>query len=146
MGYIEEIREITGNRPLLLTGVGVGVFNAKGEILLQKRHDGRWAIPGGFMELGESAEDTGRREVFEETGVKIGKLELVTVISGEHTFTKLPNGHEYYSVTIVYKTNEIVGGTLIADGVETLETAFFNINDIPECLNPIIRKLILQYV
>ena len=146
MGYIEELREAVGNRPLLLTGAGVGVFNEKGEILLQRKMDGRWGIPGGFMELGESAEETARREVLEETGMQIGKMELVTVVSGAQTHTVLNNGHEYYSVTIVYATDDIRGGDLKADGIETSEVGFFNLEQLPENLNPLIRAMIQQYV
>lgn len=145
MGYIEELRETVGNRPLLLTGVGVGVFNEKGEILLQKNLDGRWGIPGGFMELGESAEEAGRREVLEETGIQTGQMELVTIVSGAQTHTVLNNGHEYYSVTIVYATDDIRGGELKADGVETSEVGFFNLQKLPEDLNPMIRAMIHQY-
>ncbi|MFD1205724.1 NUDIX hydrolase [Sporosarcina contaminans] len=145
MGYIEELREIVGHRPLLLTGVGVGVLNDKGEILLQRKIDGRWGIPGGFMELGESVEETGRREVFEETGLQIGKTELVTVISGEHTYSVLPNGDAYYSVSIILVTKEIIGGELKADGIETTKVEFFPINFLPESLNPLIRNLIHKY-
>lgn len=146
MGYIEDIREKVGNQPLLLTGVGVGVFNEKGEILLQQNLDGRWGIPGGFMELGESAEEAGRREVLEETGIEIGKVELVTVVSGAHTHTVLKNGHEYYSVTIVFVSQDIRGGEVKADGIETLEAGFFNLQHLPENLNPMIKSMILQYV
>lgn len=145
MGYIEDLRGVVGGRPLLLTGVGVGIFNEKGEILLQKKLDGRWGVPGGFMELGESAEEAGRREVLEETGIEIGSMQLVTVVSGAHTHTVLKNGHEYYSVTIVYVTNDIRGGELQADGVETTEVKFYNVTDLPETLNPMIRAMILEY-
>lgn len=145
MDYIKDLRAIVGNRPLLLTGVGVGVFNSKGEILLQKNADGRWGIPGGFMELGESAEETGRREVFEETGIHIGELQLVTVVSGSKTHTVLKNGHEYYSVTIIYTTTDIRGGELCADGIETTEVGYFPLTNMPETLNPRVRKMILQY-
>ncbi|WP_262173606.1 NUDIX hydrolase [Saccharococcus sp. Marseille-Q5394] len=145
MGYIEELREVVGNRPLLLTGAGVGVFNEKGEILLQRNLDGRWGIPGGFLELGESAEEAARREVLEETGIQIGKMDLVTVVSGAQTHTVLNNGHEYYSVTIVYATDDIRGGELLADGVETSEVGFFNLQELPVNLNPMIRTMILQY-
>ena len=145
MGYIEELRSEVGNRPLLLSGVGVGVFNNNGEILLQKNLDGRWGIPGGFMELGESAEETGRREVKEETGLEIGRLKLVTIFSGSETHTILKNGDEYYSVTIIFTTNEILGGDIKADGVETTEADFFAIDRLPEPMSPLIKSLILQY-
>ena len=144
MGYIEDLRGLVGHRPLLLTGVGVAVINHEGEILLQKGFDGVWGIPGGFMELGESTEEAGRREVFEETGIKIGNLELVTVISGDKHFRKLSNGDEYYSVTIIYVTREIVGGKLEADGVETMEVKFFGMTELPDCLNPLIKQYCLK--
>ncbi|MBB4824351.1 ADP-ribose pyrophosphatase YjhB (NUDIX family) [Sporosarcina luteola] len=145
MGYIEELRAEVGNRPLLLTGVGVGVVNDKGEILLQRKLDGRWGIPGGFMELGETAEETGRREVLEETGIEIGKLKLITVFSGSQTHTVLQNGDEYYSVTLIYATNEVVGGELKADGVETAEVGFFPVHELPEQLSPVVQAMIQRY-
>ncbi|KZE39922.1 DNA mismatch repair protein MutT [Bhargavaea cecembensis] len=146
MGYIEELRELTGSRPLLLTGVGVGVLDGRGRILLQKDFDGRWGIPGGFMELGESAEDAGRREVLEETGIEIGEMSLVTVISGPQTFTRLKNGHEYFSVTIVYASHTERDQEPRPDGKETAEARFFRPDELPEGLNPMIRQQIMQYL
>jgi 8-oxo-dGTP pyrophosphatase MutT (NUDIX family) len=43
-------------------------------------------ITSGLMELGESTEETLRREVFEETGLKIGALTLFGVYSGKIIF------------------------------------------------------------
>ncbi|WP_370627171.1 hypothetical protein [Psychrobacillus sp. INOP01] len=37
MGYIEDIRRVVGNQPLILVGVAVAVINERGELLLQKR-------------------------------------------------------------------------------------------------------------
>ena len=145
MSYIEDLRKIVGNTPLILVGVAVAVLNENGEILLQKRIDGRWGVPGGFIELGESTEEAGRREVVEETGLEIGKLDLVGVISGKEHFVKLPNGDEFYPVTIAYVSKEITGGSLKADGRETTDAKFFKVNELPEGLNPLIKNLIRQY-
>lgn len=146
MGYIEDLRKVVGTQPLILVGVAVAVVNEAGEILLQKRKDGLWGVPGGFLELAESTEEAGRREVFEETGIEVGTLELIGVFSGKHHFVKLPNGDEFYPVTIAYISKDIKGGVLKADGEETTEAKFFNVRDLPEGLNPLIRNLIKQYL
>ena len=146
MGYIENLRQKVGQEPLILVGVAVAVINGNNEILLQKRMDGKWGVPGGFMELGESTEEAGRREVLEETGLKIGKLHLMGVFSGKQHFVKLPNGDEYYPVTVAYLSKDIEGGLLKADDEETTDAKFFKLNDLPEQLNPLIKQLVAQYV
>ena len=145
MGYIEDLRKDIGHQPLILVGAAVALFNEQGEFLLQKRRDGQWGVPGGFIELGESTEEAGRREVFEETGLEIGKLDLVGVFSGKQHHVKLPNGDEFYPVTVAYVSKEILGGVLKADGVETTEARFFSVTELPDQLNPLIKNLIKQF-
>lgn len=145
MGYIENLRSIVGHRLILLTGVGVLVINDRQQILLQNNAEGCWGIPGGFMELGETAEDAGKREVFEETGIQVDQLKLVTVVSGDETYKKLANGDEYYSVTIVYSTTHIIGGKLEADGIETFEVAFFELKELPENISKLSKTIINEY-
>ena len=142
MGYIEELREVIGSRPLNLSGVAVAVLNEKGQILLQQRRSGIWAVPGGFVELGESTEEAGRREVLEETGIEIGSLQLISVFSGKEFFVKLPNGDEFYPIIIAYLCKNITGGTVKADGLESLHVQFFDLNGLPEKISPFIKKLI----
>ncbi|AAT59784.1 MutT/Nudix [Bacillus cereus 95/8201] len=144
MGYIEELRKVVGSRPLNLAGVAVAVFNEQGQILLQQRQNGIWGVPGGFVELGESTEEAGRREVFEETGVEIGTLQLISVFSGKEFFVKLPNGDEFYPITIAYLCKDIKGGLLKADGIESLSVQFFDFDKLPENISPFIKKLIEQ--
>ena len=71
MGYMEELRALVGRRCVILNGSVAVVQDAEGRVLLQHRDDGRWGLPGGLMELGESCEDTARRETKEETGLDL---------------------------------------------------------------------------
>lgn len=53
--------------------VGALIFNPEGKIFLMKSHKwlGKYVIPGGHIELGETMEDALRREIKEETGLSI---------------------------------------------------------------------------
>lgn len=141
MGYIRELRKLVGHRPLILPGAVVLVFNNEGKLLLQHRSDGGWGLPGGLMELGESLEETARREVKEETGLDIGELKLEGVFSGEEYYLKVANGDELYSVTTVYSTNEYVG-ELEIDELESIDLQFFSLDQLPDDL----QKSYLNYI
>jgi 8-oxo-dGTP diphosphatase len=69
--------------PLLTTDC-VAV-DGKGRVLLVRRghppFKGKHALPGGFVEIGETVEEACRRELMEETGVKAGRLRLLGVYS-----------------------------------------------------------------
>jgi 8-oxo-dGTP diphosphatase len=69
--------------PLLATDCVA--IDGKGRVLLIRRghppFKGRHALPGGFVDIGETVEDACRRELMEETGVEAHTLELVGVYS-----------------------------------------------------------------
>jgi len=68
-----------------LLAVDCAVFDAKARVLLIRRgrppFKGRFALPGGFVDVGETVEAACRRELAEETGVRVGRLRLVGVYS-----------------------------------------------------------------
>src|SRR5687768_4800051 len=80
--------------------VDCAIFDARGRVLLIRRgHDpfaGAYALPGGFVEVGETVERACRREVLEEVGVEVGALRLVGVYSDP---SRDPRGH---TVSIAY--------------------------------------------
>lgn len=71
--------------PISVDSVIFGFIEGKLKVALVKRKKppfvGLWAIPGGFMEEGETVEDTALRELHEETGIKDVYLEQFGVYS-----------------------------------------------------------------
>ncbi|WP_102691615.1 NUDIX hydrolase [Rummeliibacillus pycnus] len=130
MEYFKFLRQYVGHQPIILPGSVVLILNKQNEILLQKRHDGGWGLPGGLMELGESLEDVARREVLEKTGLVINELHLLGVFSGPDYYIKLQNGDELYSVTAVFYTTN-VSGDLVIDYTESETLQYFSLLNLP---------------
>ena len=96
--------------------VGVGaVIICNGKILLEKRKNepgrGKWSIPGGLVELGESVEQTVIREVKEETGLEVEKPEHIDVVDN---VVRDENGEVKYHFVIIDYFVKLKGGTLEA--------------------------------
>jgi 8-oxo-dGTP pyrophosphatase MutT (NUDIX family) len=147
MSYVEELRALVGQRPLIFVGSVVVIMDGKGRILLQQRRhpEGAWGLPGGLMELGESTEDTARREVFEETGLEIGKLNLINVYSGKDYFIVAANGDPFYVVTAAYSTTD-VQGILKVDEKESIQCSYFYRDELPEYIVKSHREVMNEFL
>ena len=87
--YVKSIRKYIGNERLILVGSGVLIYK-NGKVLLQKRRDnGLWADHGGCVEIGESVEETAKRELFEETGLTANKLDFSIYILEKIHYTHI---------------------------------------------------------
>jgi ADP-ribose pyrophosphatase YjhB (NUDIX family) len=113
--------------------VGVGaVIICDGKILLEKRKGepgkGKWSIPGGLVELGESVKTTVVREVKEETGLDVEKPEHIDVVDN---ITKDANGEIKYHFIILDYFVKLKGGTLTV-GSDAGELKWVSLNEVEE--------------
>lgn len=97
-----------------------------GSVVLIKRknspYKGRWALPGGFVEYGETVESAAVREAKEETGLDIELGDIVGVYSDPE---RDPRGH---IVTICYMGQK-TGGSLFAD-TDASDVRYFKFNEL----------------
>jgi 8-oxo-dGTP pyrophosphatase MutT (NUDIX family) len=146
LGYINELRQLIGKRPLIMIGATLLIINRHDQLLMLKRNDnGCWGVPGGAMELGESLEDTARRETNEETGIAIKDLELFGIYSGQELYYRNPNGDEVYNVSVVYLTRNI-SETIEVNLIEHREYQYFDIRNLPTEISPPIRPILRDLV
>jgi len=105
-----------------------GVVLRDGKILLIRRstspYVGYWALPGGFVELGETVEEAVAREVKEETDLTCVPAGLVGVYSDPK---RDPRGH---TITIVYVLK--IAGGVARKTAEASEVRYFDFDELPE--------------
>jgi phosphoglycolate phosphatase-like HAD superfamily hydrolase/ADP-ribose pyrophosphatase YjhB (NUDIX family) len=72
------VKKFEESRPPIAT-VGALIFNSKKEVLMIRTHkwSNLWGIPGGKIKWGETSEAALRREILEETGLKISGIKFV---------------------------------------------------------------------
>ena len=73
-------KKLEESQPPLAT-VGALIFNAKNEVLMIRTHkwSNKWGIPGGKIKWGETSDTALRREILEETGLKVSGIKFVLV-------------------------------------------------------------------
>ena len=146
MGYIMDLRKYVGHRPLIQVGATVIVEDTQGRVLLQLRVDNHtWdCSAAGSMEPGESAEDTARRELLEETGLTAHALELYGTYSGPEEYAVYPNGDEVYNVEFAYACRDW-SGTLECQEEEVDELRFFAPDDLPSELRDTLKRRLADW-
>jgi 8-oxo-dGTP diphosphatase len=109
-----------------LPGVGALIFRGRGKrgpILLVERGGhplkGYWSLPGGLVETGESLDEAVRREILEETGLRVKPVEMFGVF--ERVMRDARGRAEYHYLLLDYVC-KILGGKLKAgDDVARVE-------------------------
>jgi 8-oxo-dGTP diphosphatase len=128
-------------------GVGVLVilqYNDK--ILLGKRKGshghGEWSFPGGHLEINETIEQCGKREVLEETGIDIRET---TIVNNEYTNDIFEKEKKHY-ITIYqkYKIDKLITAKLL-EPEKCFEWGWFDINNLPEPLFLCVKNYLIKY-
>ncbi|MCR9180686.1 MAG: NUDIX domain-containing protein [Erythrobacteraceae bacterium] len=124
-------------RKVPIAGVSVIMTNLGGDVLLLRHSYGPdvWGLPGGGINRGEEPEAAARREVREELGIELTRLEpigtLEEVLSGSphtaHLFAAICNQHPR------------------PDGREVVEARFFPSHSLPEPLGSTTRARIAAW-
>jgi 8-oxo-dGTP diphosphatase len=106
-----------------LIGAAAVILDSEGRILLVKHNYGKynWELPGGLSENNESAQDTAKREVLEETGLDV-KVGQITGIYYD------PNNDMHHFVFIC---NSVNNQAPQPSSSEILECKYCTINDLP---------------
>ena len=87
---------------------------------------GYWTLPGGGVHWGEPPEDAAVRELLEETGLKVSRLELVRrVFSGVYSNTEQELGDPVHHVGLLYRVRELEGALRPETAGTTDDCAWF---------------------
>ncbi len=106
-----------------------------GHVLLihRKNPPEGWALPGGFVDYGESAETAAARELLEETGLKATSLRLLGVYSDPH---RDPRFHTFGAVYLGMATGEVKAGD------DAAEARWWRVDQLPDVVAFDHRKII----
>ena len=118
--------------------VDVVLINAGKVLLIERKNEPLgWALPGGFVDYGESAENAAARELEEETGLRAIHLDLLGVYSAP------ARDPRFHTLTVVYLGQ--AEGTISA-GDDAGDARWFGLNALPEHIAFDHRQIIFDAV
>ena len=122
--------ERIGKLGRLVLGCSATIFDSsRQKVLLTRRTDnGRWCLPGGHTEAGESVVETCLRETLEETGLEVRMLRLLGVYSSPHRVVEYSDGNRYHIVALNFEVEPVGGALTLSD--ETTDYGYFSWDEI----------------
>jgi len=113
-----------------------------GKVLVGKRigsiGSGTWCIPGGRMKFGEELHECAKREILEETGLKIKNLRLGTVVNNYSIRDR------WHYTSICYIADYASGNVRVMEPDRCLEWRWVKWNNLPKPLFAPMKTMIKQ--
>ncbi len=118
-----------GREGKIRVGCSAAIFDAKCEkvLLTQRTDNGRWCLPGGGMESGESAAEACEREVWEETGLKVRVTRLIGVYSNPDQLVIYADGNKAFFVVLSFEAEILEGELQLSD--ETTAFGYYSLQE-----------------
>jgi 8-oxo-dGTP diphosphatase len=122
--YLKTAMGLVFRHPL--TGITLIPILPDGKMVLIRRRDtGQWGLPGGLIDWGEDIATAARRELEEETGLNLLKIDrLVGVYSA---YNRDPRMH---SLSILLET-QVTGFLRPRDRLEVMDVQAFTLANLP---------------
>jgi ADP-ribose pyrophosphatase YjhB (NUDIX family) len=105
---------------------GLLISEEKKILMVKESKDGKWALPGGWADIGFSAKENIKKEFREETGLMIEPVKFLAVFDKKfHAHPPQP----FYVYKLVFQIEFISGE--IKKGFDVLDVQYFHLNDLP---------------
>jgi ADP-ribose pyrophosphatase YjhB (NUDIX family) len=104
-----------------------GIFENGRVLLVRERSDGKWTLPGGWVDVNDSPSGAVAREVFEESGYHARAVKLAALVD-KRRHPHPPGIHHIYKLFFLC---ERTGGTAAVSS-ETDAVQFFDVHALPE--------------
>lgn len=104
-----------------------GVFRNGEVLLVRERTDGRWTLPGGWVDVNDAPSSAVAREILEESGYQARAVKLAALFD-KNRHPHPPGIHHIYKLFFLC---ELVGGSP-ATSAETDAVGFFPVHSLPE--------------
>lgn len=95
-------------------------------VLVQRRDNGRWSLPGGIVDWGEDISSSARRELAEETGLNLIKINRLVGV-----YSDPKRDPRFHSICIVLEAS-VEGEMLVQDTLEISNIRAFSHQEIPQ--------------
>ena len=126
LGQLVQIRELTGkDYKFLLPAARAVVRDSSGKILFIRRKDnGKWVMPSGSQELGETIYDCMRRETREEAGIEVTSATVMAIYNYFATSDDF-----YQTLHVQFLVNEW-SGEVVRETDEATDARFWSMDEI----------------